>query len=54
MLFMPVTSFHLEGERFLLKLLTEDDVTERYVGWLRDSATSEYIFKKLYLANLKA
>ena len=45
--------FEVQSDRFLLKPLTVDDVTERYAGWLRDSLTSEYISSKLELADLK-
>lgn len=41
------------SDRFLLKPLAVDDVTERYAGWLNDSATSAYISAKLDLADLR-
>jgi ribosomal-protein-alanine N-acetyltransferase len=33
----------ISSERFLLRELSEEDVTERYLGWLRDPDTLKYI-----------
>lgn len=33
----------INTERFLLRELTEDDVTQRYLGWLSDSESKKFI-----------
>jgi [ribosomal protein S5]-alanine N-acetyltransferase len=35
----------LEGEKVLLEPFTLDLVTERYLGWIRDPKTTEFIWK---------
>lgn len=39
--------------RFILRPLNVDDVSERYAGWLSDQATSKYISACLSLADLQ-
>lgn len=39
--------------RFILRPLRVDDVSDRYAGWLSDQATSQYITAKLNLADLR-
>jgi ribosomal-protein-alanine N-acetyltransferase len=38
-------NLRLEGEKVLLKPFTLDLVTERYLGWIRDPKTTEFIWK---------
>jgi ribosomal-protein-alanine N-acetyltransferase len=39
--------------RFILRPLNVDDISERYAGWLSDQATSKYISARLSLADLR-
>ena len=43
----------ISTNRFNLKPLTENDVTDRYAGWLKDPATNQFISAKLSRADLK-
>ena len=43
----------ISTNRFNLKPLTENDVTDRYAGWLNDPATNQFISAKLSRADLK-
>jgi len=40
-------------ERFILRPLRVDDVSDRYASWLSDKTTSQYITTKLNLADLR-
>ena len=43
----------ISTNRFNLKPLTENDVTDRYAGWLNDPSTNQFISAKLSRADLK-
>lgn len=52
----PGQSVKLETERFVLRSLTEHDVSERYVGWLRDPEVTRYMdarFKEQTIATVR-
>lgn len=38
-----LSSFEITTERFFLRSLTTEDVTERYLGWLSDPVTTRFI-----------
>ena len=42
----------IETDRFLLRELTVDDVSARYLGWLGDSAAKKWIFTAEYTREL--
>lgn len=42
----------ISSERFLLRELTEEDVTERYLGWLRDPDAKKFIVAATRTAGL--
>ena len=50
---MIVCSAEIITNRFVLRPLGVDDVSDRYAGWLSDQATSQYITAKLNLADLR-
>jgi len=39
--------------RFIVKLLNVDDITERYARWLSDETTSKYISDRLNFSKLQ-
>ena len=43
----------ISTNRFILKPLKVDDVTERYARWLSDQATSKYISARLSFEDLQ-
>lgn len=44
---------NITTDRFVMRLLTEQDVTERYAEWLRDMETSRYIISSAVKPNLE-
>lgn len=46
---------HLTGKRIILKLLTTNELTDRYISWLNDKEVTKYMFARhTTLAELKA
>lgn len=52
---LPMLALHTEilSNRFILRSLSVDDVSDRYAGWLNDQATSQYITAKLNILDLQ-